>query len=183
LNAGLAFAAAALGFAAAAFGFAAAAFGFAAAALGFAAAALGFAAAALGFAAAALGFAAAALGFAAAALGFAAAALGFAAAALGFAAVFEAAFFTAGALVFPGAAVFVIFAIIILLSLDAKILDLFNNPVGYFVNLRLACKSCKMFPILLFFSGCCSETEVSEQLSPNIIIFFLKRQPLCTGII
>jgi hypothetical protein len=37
-------------------------------------------------------------------------------------------------------------------------LDLFNNPVGYFTSLG------KMLRILLFFSGICSETEVSEQL-------------------
>jgi hypothetical protein len=39
-----------------------------------------------------------------------------------------------------------------------KSLDLFNNPVGYFTSLG------KMLRILLFFSGICSETEVSEQL-------------------
>jgi hypothetical protein len=38
------------------------------------------------------------------------------------------------------------------------LLDLFNNPVGYFTSLG------KMLRILLFFSGICSETEVSEQL-------------------
>jgi hypothetical protein len=36
--------------------------------------------------------------------------------------------------------------------------DLFNNPVGYLTSLG------KMLRILLFLSGCCSETEVSEQL-------------------
>jgi hypothetical protein len=38
------------------------------------------------------------------------------------------------------------------------ILDLFDNPVGYRTSLG------KMLRILLFFSGNCSETEVSEQL-------------------
>jgi hypothetical protein len=37
-------------------------------------------------------------------------------------------------------------------------LDLFNNPVGYRTSLG------KMLRILLFFSGCCSKTEVFEQL-------------------
>jgi hypothetical protein len=38
------------------------------------------------------------------------------------------------------------------------ILDLFDNPVGYLTSLG------KMLRILLFFSGNCSETEVSKQL-------------------
>jgi hypothetical protein len=36
--------------------------------------------------------------------------------------------------------------------------DLFDNPVGYRTSLG------KMLHILPFLSGCCSETEVSEQL-------------------
>jgi hypothetical protein len=44
-------------------------------------------------------------------------------------------------------------------------LDLFNNPVGYFTSLG------KMLRILLFFSGICSETEVSEQLYYSLFIF------------
>jgi hypothetical protein len=37
-------------------------------------------------------------------------------------------------------------------------MDLFDNPVGYRTSLG------KMLRILMFFSGNCSETEVSEQL-------------------
>jgi hypothetical protein len=37
-------------------------------------------------------------------------------------------------------------------------LDLFNNPIGYRTS------PCKMLRILMFFSGSCSETSVSEQL-------------------
>ena len=40
----------------------------------------------------------------------------------------------------------------------AEILDLFDNPVGCRTSLR------KILRILLFYSGSCSETEVSEQL-------------------
>ncbi|MDR3356041.1 MAG: transposase [Spirochaetaceae bacterium] len=36
-------------------------------------------------------------------------------------------------------------------------IDLFDNPVGYRTSLG------KMLRILLFLSGCCSETSVSEQ--------------------
>jgi hypothetical protein len=38
------------------------------------------------------------------------------------------------------------------------LLDLFNNPVGYFTSLG------KMLRILLFLSGCCLKTEVFKQL-------------------
>jgi hypothetical protein len=39
-----------------------------------------------------------------------------------------------------------------------KVLDLFNNPVGYLTSPG------KMLCILLFLSGCCLKTEVFKQL-------------------
>jgi hypothetical protein len=64
--------------------------------------------------------------------------------------------------------------------LPHNILDLFNNPVGYRTSLG------KMRSILLFLSGCCSETEVSEQLyctsHSSIHIFnirIFKKSPVC----
>jgi hypothetical protein len=44
----------------------------------------------------------------------------------------------------------------------SKILDLFNNPVGYRTSPG------KMLRILLFLSGCCLKTEVFKQLSCSI---------------
>ncbi|MDR1636285.1 MAG: histidine kinase [Treponema sp.] len=45
-----------------------------------------------------------------------------------------------------------------------KYIRLVREPGWFSASLWLACKSCKMLHILLFFSGCCSETEVFEQL-------------------